>query len=159
MATSARLVNVQNGIEKNLDGMINRSKSFRSFLQSYVYPKYQNLQRERWMTEGESQNDKWPALNAKYAEWKRRRFAAYDGSGEKMLIATGKLVKSVIGPGPGHYKLIDDKSLTVGTRVDYAKYVAQKRSMFKFKPEDIAEIKRAVGEYIRFANFKKFVGR
>jgi hypothetical protein len=153
----AKIKKTQDGIEKNLNALIERSSSLRAFLQFYVYPKYQSLQRSRWMTEGASQGKPWPSLNAKYAEWKKKKYAKYEGQGQRMLVATGHLYKSVIGPGSGHYKKIDDKSITVGTSVEYAKYVAAKRSIFIFKKQDMDEIKQSVWDYIRFAKYRKFV--
>lgn len=62
------------GITKLANEMSLRARTLRPFWMRVVYPYYQEVQMERWMTEGKSQTDRWPALNEKYRKWKERRY-------------------------------------------------------------------------------------
>lgn len=126
---------------KNLRAMIKRGKSTRTFLQLKAYPIYIKAQMKRWMTENSSQGTAWAPLNKKYAEYKLKKYGAAVGGGKKMMIATGRLYQSIIGAGDGHFKLITDSAMIVGTTLDYAKYAASKRPFQKFNKDMIAQLK------------------
>lgn len=123
---AARLKIVQDGITPRLQAMINRAKSVQSFLNSTIYTMYQNLQLQRWMTEGSSEGNGWPALNSTYAQYKLRRYGggakfkwiggmgegrpwepdgswpSSPGGGTKMMIGTTRLVSAVVGPNDSY---------------------------------------------------------
>lgn len=147
------LKKVQAGIEKRLEEMMDRSRALRTYFLTQIYPYYQNLQRTRWMTEGSSEGPAWKAINPLYAAYKRTRFVSYDGHGTKMMIATGRLFKSVIGPGADHTVRVDDRSITIGTTVEYAKFAGKIRPIFKFKKSEISAMKRGVFTYIKTGRF------
>lgn len=116
------LKKVQDGIQRNLKGLVQRERALRAYLNTTVYRQYQNAQLKRWMTEGASEGRQWAPLSRKYAVYKRLRYGGgprftwvggsgegrpwvragnwptYPGAGTKMLIATGRLVSGVIGP-------------------------------------------------------------
>lgn len=94
---TASMQTVGDKVVKNLDAMISRGKDNRAFFARVAYPMYQAAQMKRWITEGQSEGQKWKPLNEKYAAWKRVNLAGFPGNGEKMLIAKGRLVESVIG--------------------------------------------------------------
>jgi len=80
-----------------------------------IYPLYQKLQTDRFMTENSSEGNQWPNLTAVYERYKPRRYGggprrksdkraagvwqSWPGGGRKMLIGTSTLAGAVIGPG------------------------------------------------------------
>lgn len=126
---------------KSLKKMVRQAKSSRSFLQMKVYPLYIKAQMKRWMTQNTSQGSEWEPLNPKYAQYKLTRFATGPGGGRKMMIATGDLYKSIIGAGDGHFKMITENEMIVGTSISYAKYAGGARPIMQFDKEFIKMIK------------------
>lgn len=148
--------------------MLERGKSMRGYLNRVTYAKYQKFQMERWKTENASEGTKWKKLSPIYKAYKLKRYGGgprykwiggqgtgrpwkragrwpnYPGSGTKTLIATGRLVSSVIGPVMGatsfpmkssakdHRKIVTNTSLEVYTVVEYAEKVAKDREFMKF---------------------------
>lgn len=136
------------GITEFLKGVTMRAGSLQSFLNKNVVKQYQNIQRKRWMTENNSETGQWQPLTVEYAKAKKRRFASYAGKGEKLLIATGKLQKSVIGPGDGFRKIATPRSLIISTSVEYAPYVDEARSFSSYGRESVAEINRMIKDFV-----------
>ena len=146
---SASLTTVTDGISQVFKGMLQREKALQSYLNRNVLEQYRNIQRKRWMTENLSESGiKWTRLNVNYAKRKRKIYAAYEGSGTKMLIATGKLYKSVIGPGEGFRKIVTPRSLYLATTVEYAPHVNDARSFTEYSPASIREIRLSVARFI-----------
>jgi len=111
------------GASMKLETMLDRGRAMQSFLDRNIYRIYQNAQRDRWMTENSSQSgngQKWEPLDSAYATRKRRIYASYEGGGTKMLVATGKLYKAVVGPGQGQRKIVTNSKLYISTTVPYA---------------------------------------
>lgn len=135
------------GIEDNIQGMLDRSKSMQSYLNRVVYKQYQNAQRKRWMTENASEGTRWSPLNPKYREYKKKKFAAFDGRGTKMLIATDRLYKSVIGPGADHGKLVSDKRIEITWKTPYAVYVDEKRPFTEFGEQTMEQIYDGLAQF------------
>jgi hypothetical protein len=136
-----------------IETMLDRGKSMQSFLNRNVYRIYQNAQRSRWITENASEGGetgRWEKLNPTYAERKKKIYAAYEGAGEKMLIATGRLFKAVVGPSNGQIKVVTNTSMTISTSVEYAKYVNEARSFSTWGPSFKAKVKKAIGDFILY---------
>jgi len=148
--SDVNLTVTNNGVSLALTALIDRGRSMQSFLNRNIYRIYQNAQRTRWMTENESEGGRWKGLNAKYERYKRKRFASYEGAGTKMLIATNRLYKSVIGPGNGQRKIVTNSSMVISTNVGYAKYVDDARSFSTWGPEFRAKIKQSIGDFIMY---------
>lgn len=90
---------------------------------------YANAQRDRWMTEGASEGSKWRKLSTGYAVYKKKRFANYPGAGNAILIATSRLLASVLPPeerknerpfGEEFRKIIQNKKVIFKTVNPYA---------------------------------------
>lgn len=166
---STRGINIRiNGIEEKLNALASRSQNAKGYLNRVVYKQYQKAQKERWETEGESEGPKWKPLSTRpfiawwekdmnayyaaqeggYALYKKYKFASYPGRGQKMLVATNKLVKSVIGPGDGHRKVVTKNKLLVATTVPYAKYVDEARSFTTWSKKTMNEIKSGLVGYL-----------
>jgi len=175
---------IQNSIEKNLQGMIERGNSMKGFLNRVTYTQYQKFQMERWKTENASEGGRWKALQPAYKLYKLKRYGGgpkfkwvggqgknrpwqragnwknYPGSGTKTLIATGRLVSSVIGPVVGasafpmapsqkdHRKIVTNKSLEVYTTVEYAGDVAEDREFMVFSRRHMREMIEAATRYM-----------
>lgn len=174
-----QLKKAQDNISKRLNEMVKKSNDTRGFLNRVIYPMYQKAQIQRWMTENSSEGGRWKALDPKYAAWKKRAYSGGTrykfiggrgegrpwqaigtwpvgpGRGEKILIASGRLVGSSIGPNDqytvgvdDHRKIVTAKTLKVFTVVDYAKTVAEDRPFMKFSQKTIREMRKAYAKYV-----------
>lgn len=146
---SENLQSIQTGVTMNLQAKIARGKSLRGWIDRVAYPQYQNLQRERWMTEGASQGTSWPSLNPKYEKYKARKFASFPGGGTKMMIATSRLFNSVIGDDlENHRKIATDTSLEVFSTLDYAQYPNVRRNFTDFSQATMEDLANQAAQYI-----------
>ncbi len=131
MGDTVSLTKMSSSIENALDGMVKRANLVPGYLDRVVYAQYQNAQRERWATENSSPNFTggiWDRLSPSYAQSKLRKYAAAPGGGSKIMIASGALQQSVIGPGPGHNKIVNDRSIRIYVSgIDYAEYADEAR--------------------------------
>jgi hypothetical protein len=124
---------LEKNIENDLLQMVRRAHDFRGLFNRVLYPMFKKAQLARWSTENSSEGQKWAPLNAKYREYKLDKFKEsppYNGT--KMLIATNRLIDSVIGPSADHRKIVEPKRLIISTTVPYAKYVNEKRNFTHF---------------------------
>lgn len=102
----------KNALEERLNAILTRAKSTQA--SARLYPLYQQLQTQRFMTEGASEGQAWPPLQSEYQAYKIRRYGGgeirrgkrtgeswgnWPGGGRKMLIGTSSLAGAVIGPG------------------------------------------------------------
>ena len=136
-----------------LETMLDRGRAMQSFLDRNIYRIYQNAQRDRWMTENSSQSgngQKWEPLDSAYATRKRRIYASYEGGGTKMLVATGKLYKAVVGPGQGQRKIVTNSKLYISTTVPYAGHVDDARSFTSWSPAFRHKVMKAITDFIKF---------
>lgn len=159
-------------IVKMFEKMTSQAKNIRAVLARNIYPIYQNAQRQRWMTEGSSEGHTWKALTNKYATYKKSRYGGgpmhkwvggaqpwmvignwmnYPGSGTKLMIATGRLHKAMIGPSPDHKRLIGDKSMTITITVPYAKHANAARDFTTFSADTKEKMRKAVKDYMKGA--------
>lgn len=151
----ASIKSLNNNIRKHLDEMMEKATHLRGFMERVVYPSYLKAQMKRWMTEGRSDGHgdlpPWQPLSARYKAWKLKRWASAPGGGTKMMIASGRLFQAAMNQGPGHRKIVTDRSLIVGIDpgvVPYAKYVNAERPFFIFSDEMMDGLKD---------KYKKFV--
>lgn len=153
----SRLLVLEDGITKALEGMISRANLSRGYLDRVVYKQYQNAQRKRWETENTSETGQWASYIPdkdgvlKYPTYKLKKFASSPGGGSKMMIASGKLFAAAVGPGEGHLKEVGERSLVVGIdtgSVPYAEYPAEKRPIMEFSPATITEWLEGMRDYV-----------
>ena len=146
---STGIVPVKKGIENQIKSMLDRKNSVKSYFARVVYRKYQKAQLSRWITENSSEGNPWKPLDSKYKKQKRKRFAGYPGEGSKMLIATNRLYKSVIGRDSNEHRLIiTNVSISIGTATPYASYVSKIRPMFKFSSRFDRDVKKGLADFI-----------
>ena len=143
----AGLKTVDNTILKQLQSMMDRAKMAQGYLDRVVYKQYQNRQRKRFITQGNSEGTEWPSLNPKYAQQKLKRFASFPGGGRKMMIATGRLQQAVIGPGGEHRKVSTNSRLIVSWTTPYAVYTEDVR------PVNVWDEKQTKQMYEDFASY------
>lgn len=139
---------IEADVTAKLRGMAQRASAVRGFMIRNIYPMYQNAQRERWMTENTSEFSRWEKLDPIYAARKRKEFAEYEGGGTKMLIATGKLFHSVIGPGEGFRMVATNTGLTIATSIEYAPFVNEKRPFREWSPRTIKKMRDAIADFM-----------
>lgn len=143
------LKELTNTIRTQVEQTLSRAENGRAWLARVAYPAYQNAQVERWQTQNTGRfsfGGRWLDNSSRYKNWKRKGYANYPGSGRFVMIATARLVSSVIGQAGGafvnnqdglaqHRRIIGPRSLEVFTTVDYANKVAEKRPFMQFSEE------------------------
>lgn len=149
MATSVKLEVVYDNISKKLESMVDRAKSTQTYFSRVAYPQYQLAQINRWDTENDSETGRWKPLDTLYAHRKLTKFAGYDYGGAKILIATGDLLKSVVGRGSGkHAALFTKEYMEISTMVDYAGFVADQRPFMDFSEATLGEWQEDLARFI-----------
>jgi hypothetical protein len=146
----AKITKIQDTVTKNLEAMIKRGVSGRGFIARYVYPKYKEFQMLRWQSENKGQ---WPRLTSEdYIKWKKKKFASAIGQGERMMIASGKLLKSVlVEPGGFGYARQTETSLEITLdegEVPYAKYANEARNFTEFPDDWIQDLRYRYARYV-----------
>jgi hypothetical protein len=132
-----------NTIKSRVESMLSRANNGGAWLARVAYPRYQNAQAERFMTQNASQGTTWKKLNPAYQELKLRKFKNSPGAGRFILIASARMVSSIMGrsgtsfvnnaKGLGeHRRLINGNTLEVYTTTPYAKYPNQDRPFMQF---------------------------
>lgn len=151
--------------ETTMNGLLSRAKSFKGAA-ARIYKLYQKFQTERFQTQNASEGGEWEQLTDVYKKSKLKRFQTYPGNGTKMLIATGTLAGSVIGPGApfategisAHRAIFTDTYMQIsidtsgsnaqGKKFDYPKYVNEKRPFMKFSQNHIDQMKTLLQKYV-----------
>lgn len=120
---------VQNDVFDRLMNQVRDPSFFPGWWKQFGQPIYAQAQQARWMSEGGSEGFSWPApLNTAAKE---RRFKDYYGGGTKTLIATSRLLASVLPPafrggascpeGEEQYnEIVSDGSVIVASNVKSA---------------------------------------
>jgi hypothetical protein len=89
-------------------------------------------------------------------KWKARKFASYIGQGEKMMIASGTLLNSVLvqnketrSPMFGKF-IVNESSLTIAFSEggEYFKYVNEERDFTHFNTEWIEKLRSDFASYV-----------
>jgi len=144
-------IKIENGILDYLNELMDRASSgkVKGYLNRVVYKQIIEAQQKRWMTEGASEGKQWIPLNPEYRQRKLKKFASYQGGGRKMLIATNRLVDSMTGKSnQDHFKLVTERRIEVGSLVEYARYVDEKRDITTFGDKTINEILKGLNDYL-----------
>jgi hypothetical protein len=144
----AKLTKVLSGIEDQLKAMLDRKGRMQAYLNRNVYKQYQNARRTQWATQGASEGDRWENNPPKYADYKTRKFAAYPGGGRKVLIATGRLMQSVIGPGEDHRKVATNEYIAINWTTPYAVAVGEARPYADLGRETMDEIYDGLAKFL-----------
>ena len=173
----ARMKQMKNAFETWRRDMLRPEAKLRALLQREIYPMYQNMQMERWRTEGRSEESKFPRNSINWEFHKKQmkqRFPDRYPGGDKSLVYTGALASSVIGgvgsgatdwgSGEGakyHRKVITDKKLFVTTTIPYAMKVVDwmaeggARSFMTFSQKSKDQMQTRVREFMRREVFRK----
>lgn len=159
---SAGISLVKNTVDERLKEMLTRAQSSKAWAR--VYPLYQKLQTQRFMTQNASEGAPWHELQPKYAQRKLTRYSAFPGGGRKMLIGTSTLAGAAIGPGaPFEGTGLQRALFSAGSmRIDldisgvnaegkpftYPMYVAEKRPFMSFSEKSLDEMKDALKNFM-----------
>jgi hypothetical protein len=170
----------KNGATKWLDEMSRRAKNPRPVFLHDVYPYYINYQLDRWKT-GDWGN--WPKENSpRYKDYKMRAYGGGSifrrgdktrthvvrqgevrpGAGTVYLIATSKLLGSLVGPKArslwvgqprfdgtdDHFRNITNRSMHIYTLNDYARDVDIKHRFTEFDSDFRARVEKLINNYI-----------
>jgi hypothetical protein len=153
---------IQDDLEPKLQQLLTRAKSTQS--SARLYPLYQQLQTQRFMTQGASEGFAWTGLSKEYEKYKEKKYSKYPGGGRKLLIATSTLAGAVIGPGspfegtdkhraifkPYQMQISVEQSgvNAAGKKFNYPQYVAEKRPFMKFSDKSIELLKESLKKYL-----------
>ncbi len=149
-------------ITEKLNAMLTRAHSSKA--SARIYPMYQQLQTQRFMTQNASEGNQWAPLKAEYAEYKKKRYGDYPGGGSKLLIATGTLAGAAIGPGAPfegtaqqvalftpysmQIKINQSGKNAEGKPFTYPQYVAEQRPFMTFSRASLDKMKDALKKYM-----------
>lgn len=112
----AKWQKLEDKITGQLQIMIERGRDARAYFMRRLLPKYREYQMLRWTSENQGQ---WPKLTSySYMKWKLRKYSSAIGQGEKMMIASGELLKSALVQPGSHVSAIADQSSTPITVTD-----------------------------------------
>jgi len=145
------LTAMSRGIEEYLDGMVKRANLIPGYLTRVVYKQYQKSQRDRWQQENDGpdwEGGRWKPLSSAYAKRKLVKYSRFPGGGRKLLIATGRLSKGVIGPSPEHQRVVEGNRLRINTSVPYAVYVDAVRPFSTWSPVFYSRIYKGLEDYL-----------
>lgn len=165
MSDSVTMTEITNDMKVTLQKMTDRSNQAAAFAR-VVYPIYQQLQLDRFTSEGASEGFAWAKLSPMYSERKLKTFKSYPGSGRKLLIATSTLAGAIIGKGDHpffgtdkHRAMFKSQSMEIsvensgtneaGKPFNYASHVNQDRPFMKFSDASIQKMKDALTDFIK----------
>lgn len=155
---------VQNAVAKKHAQLLNADRKIQSALARDIYVMYQNAQVRRFASVSgnaggtTSEGDSWPGLSASYRKYKPRRFSRYPEGGRRMLIATGSLMRVVIGTSRqlsnpesgaqlGHRKITEPRRLIVAIEGQYPKYVNEVRPFMSFGKQFWGQARARIRQY------------
>lgn len=176
---------VAEGALKSLDEMVQQPKWFSGWANTKLLRLHANFQKSRWISEGAVAGlPRWRPLSPAYAAHKRRRYGGgpkfvfepqgpgknpwvqsgvwptYPGGGRKVLMATGRLLRSMLAPrergsiqgnssGPEEFrKIVTDKKVIFSSSVPYAERVDQERPFSDYPPSIIKEMASSYAKYL-----------
>lgn len=152
MSDGASLTTLVDGITEKINAMVKRANTLPQFFQRNLKRRYLDAQKKRWMSENETaevDGGKWKELEPTYAAKKLTRFKGYPGGGRKMLIATNRLVDSILARSTEYREVTGDKSWIVSTTVPYAGYVDEKRTITEFSKDFYHGINKDLVTYVK----------
>lgn len=142
-----RLETVEGNVIKK---MLARAKSLDGFLNRVAYPMLIRMQRERW---GSENDGAWKPLNAKYREYKLRKYASFPGAGANMMVATSQLYQAVTGDDlKYHRKLVGSNQLTISIVEESGSKKSRQSKKRSVKLAGFVEAEIPVFNYAKFAN-------
>lgn len=149
---STQITILRDDITKNLISKISKMDNIDGFLNRVIYPEYQRLQKLRFETVNQSEGSRWKSLTKPYALRKRKMYASKAYGGTVIGVASGKLLRGLVGPGGGgsdHRKIVRKGSLTVSTTVGYAGYFDEVRTVTFFNRTTQRGIRDNIIRYLR----------
>lgn len=148
----AEWVQVKNGIELNLQGMIKRGKSLSSYANRVLVKQFKQAQEERWQTENSSQGAPWEPLEPNYKKQKLKKFAAYPGGGSHTMIATNRLTEAAQLKNTSNYlKSVTDQNVTIAintSSLPYAIYPGVMRPYMSFSQDTLRSWVKGLANYM-----------
>lgn len=142
---------LSDGIERKLDAMVKRVNTMPQFFLRNVKRRYLAAQKVRWMNENSDSKLKggaWAPLSEPYATEKPKRFKAFPGAGQKLLIAKNTLVNSILGLSTDYREVVGDRTYIVSTTVPYATFVDEKRSITGFTETFYDDVRTDLRKYV-----------
>jgi hypothetical protein len=149
MTDSAQFTVVESKITFKLEGMISRGRNVSAYLNRVLMQKFKNAQQERFQTSNASQQGVWEPLNPTYL---KRRMKKWPGSGDAILVRTGKLARGAQALDPSYfYKVVNDDQFIVGinrSAVPYSIYPGRRRPFMSFTAQTLNDWHDGIKNYV-----------
>ena len=151
MSGNKGLIMVRNAVKKKLQDF--ETGRFRGVLNGPIYTAYKRAQDERFRTENSSEGSHWKQVKRDTRIRKikdRQRDSSRWPGGDRILIHTGDLSRSVIGTRREHHrKVVTERAITIATTLAYAGFVAEKRPFMKFGSKTKGVFKSIIRRHVR----------
>ena len=153
MADSATIDSVEKGVTKRLMSMVKNCQTIDAYLNGPFLKKFQTAQIKRFETENSSEGKTWAPLNPAYKKWKLKKFAAYPGGGNVIMVREDRLRKGAQAQDSQfYYKIVTQTQFVLGVSLDsvpYAAYAGESRPYMQFSDETISKWKKGIASFIR----------
>lgn len=111
---------------------------------------FYQIEAQQFGSEGSRGGSKWVPLSAKYKRWKELKYP-----GRPILVRTGEMKASLLGSGGNAIRDLTEDSLTLGSRLPYAKYHQRgggrlpQRPPIVVTPSDIGQFTRRMLNHMK----------
>ncbi|OPZ24622.1 MAG: hypothetical protein BWZ03_00097 [bacterium ADurb.BinA186] len=152
-----------NEVTTRQEAMTTVEASSVTFFRRNLYPLYQIKMERRWISQNASEGSTWQDISSQWRKTKiklRNKDSAKYPGGEKVMVFTSNLFKSVVGRDRSFHRLtITPKKMTVATTIPYAEFVNEKRPFTGFGDVTNDEIKTRLSKFLLDALKKKRRGK
>lgn len=132
----AGLKRTEDTVTTKLENMLKSTSFFEQYVTSRFQPKFQQTQQKRWQTENASEGAQWQPLNPRYSEYKKEKYANEFGHGEKLMIATGRLYRSLTLDDGGEWeRILSGNTVVFNFPIEYAKTAGETRPILEFSQD------------------------
>jgi hypothetical protein len=141
---------IQDTVTAKLEKAVKNTFFFEQFISKTFIPNFQYTQKKRWSTLNVSEGKQWEPLNSTYEAWKKKKYASSFGKGQNLMIATGRLFKSLTLDREGEYdQAITSNTLVLNFNVEYAAYAGSIRPILQFSMSTRKKWKQLIANHMR----------
>lgn len=147
---SRGLSKIEDSVTDKLNNMMKTTAFFEQFIQKRFKPMFTRLQQKRWQTKNSSEGRTWDPILPSYALWKKEKYKDSFGHGEQLLIATGRLFKSLTLNEDGDWQqILTGTTLVLNFDVEYASQVSMFRPILEFSSESMKMIRDDLKQWMK----------
>lgn len=136
MAT--KLTKVEDTVTAKLKMMIQQTTFFEQYVLTRFQPLFQRVQQKRWQTENSSEGPRWAPIDKFYATYKKTKYSANFGHGDNLMIASGRLYKSLTLDNDGDWnRILSGTTVVFNFDVEYAAFADAVRPILEFSNQTL----------------------